>query len=103
MRPSSRDEFTIAIICALPLEAEPVEALFDETYDRLSAFYKKQSGDDNAYFNGRIRSHNVALCLMPRMGKGNAASVAASLKISYRRITSGTGCWYLWRCPIFAD
>ncbi|KAL4948761.1 hypothetical protein BDW69DRAFT_188955, partial [Aspergillus filifer] len=86
MRPSSRDDFSIAIICALTLEAEAVEALFDETYDRLSAFYKKQPGDDNAYFNGRIGSHNVVLCLMPRMGKGNAASVAASLKISYRRI-----------------
>ncbi|RDH27541.1 hypothetical protein BDQ94DRAFT_175542 [Aspergillus welwitschiae] len=86
MRPSSRDEFAIAIICALTLEAEAVTALFDETYDRLSAFYKKQSGDDNAYFNGRIGSHNVVLCLMPRMGKGNAASVAACLKISYTRL-----------------
>jgi nucleoside phosphorylase len=86
MRPSSRDDFAIAIICALTLEAEAVEVLFDETYDRLSAFYKKQPGDDNAYFNGRIGSHNVVLCLMPLMGKGNAASVAASLKISYRRI-----------------
>jgi nucleoside phosphorylase len=86
MRPSSRDEFAIAIICALALEAEAVEALFDETYDRLSAFYKKQPGDDNAYFNGRIGSHNMVLYLMPRMGKGNAASVTASLKISYQRI-----------------
>ncbi|KAJ6172447.1 hypothetical protein N7470_001514 [Penicillium chermesinum] len=86
MRPSSRDEFAIAIICALTLEAEAVEGLFDETYDRLSAFYKKQPGDDNAYFNGRIGSHNVVLSLMPRIGKGHAASVAASLKISYRRI-----------------
>ncbi|KAL2782503.1 hypothetical protein BJX66DRAFT_331145 [Aspergillus keveii] len=89
MRPSSRDEFAIAIICALTLEADAIEALFDETYDRLSAIYKKQPGDDNAYFNGRIGSHNVVLCLMPRMGKGNAASVAASLKISYRKIQVG--------------
>jgi nucleoside phosphorylase len=86
MRPSSRDEFPIAIICALTLEADAVEALFDETYDRLSESYKKQSGDDNAYYNGRIGNHNVVLCLMPRIGKGNAASVAASLKISYRKI-----------------
>ncbi|KAL3485287.1 hypothetical protein BJX62DRAFT_229608 [Aspergillus germanicus] len=86
MRPSSRDEFAIAIICALTLEADAVEALFDETYDRLSESYKKQSGDDNAYYNGRIGNHNVVLCLMPRMGKGNAASVAASLRISYRKI-----------------
>ncbi|KAL4860317.1 hypothetical protein BDV12DRAFT_205223 [Aspergillus spectabilis] len=86
MRPYSRDEFAIAIICALALEAEAVEELFDETYDRLSEYYKKQPGDDNAYFNGRIGNHNVVLCLMPRMGKGDAASVATSLKISYRRI-----------------
>ncbi|KAL2808184.1 hypothetical protein BJX63DRAFT_424818 [Aspergillus granulosus] len=86
MRPSTRNGFAVAIICALALEAEAVEELFDETYDRLSKFYKKQPGDDNAYFNGRIGDHNVVLCLMPCMGKGNAASVAASLKISYRRI-----------------
>ncbi|KAL4998274.1 nucleoside phosphorylase domain-containing protein [Aspergillus recurvatus] len=86
MRPSSRDDFAIAIICALTVEAEAVEELFDEKYDRLSEFYKKQPGDDNAYFNGRIGNHDVVLCCMPRMGKGHAASVAASLKISYRGI-----------------
>jgi hypothetical protein len=41
MRPSSRDELAIAIICALTLDADPIEALFDETYDWLSKFYKK--------------------------------------------------------------
>ncbi|KAL4744554.1 hypothetical protein BDW72DRAFT_208926 [Aspergillus terricola var. indicus] len=86
MRPTSRDGFGIAIICALSLEAEAVEALFDETYDRPSESYKKQPGDNNAYVNGRIGNHNVVLCCMSRMGKGNAASVAASLQISYRRI-----------------
>ncbi|KAH1371698.1 hypothetical protein KXX50_008265, partial [Aspergillus fumigatus] len=86
MRPSSRDEFSTAIICALTLEAEAVEELFDEIYDRLSGYYRKQPGDDNAYINGRIGNHNVVVCCMPGMGKGNAASVASSLKISYQRI-----------------
>ncbi|KAL2832185.1 hypothetical protein BDW59DRAFT_181471 [Aspergillus cavernicola] len=86
MRPSSRDEFAVAIICALTLEAEAVEDLFDETYDRFGVFYKKQPGDDNAYINGRIGDHHAVLCYMPGMGKGNAASVASSLKISYKRI-----------------
>jgi nucleoside phosphorylase len=86
MRPSSRDEFAIAIICALTLEAEAVEDLFDETYDRLGEYYRKQPGDDNAYVNGRIGNHNVVVCYMPGMGKGSAASVASSLKISYKRI-----------------
>ncbi|KAL4733125.1 hypothetical protein BDV11DRAFT_210460 [Aspergillus similis] len=86
MRPSSRDEFAIAIICALTIEAEAVEDLFDETYDRLGERYRKEPGDDNAYVNGRIGNHNVVVCYMPGMGKGSAASVASSLKISYKRI-----------------
>ncbi|KAL3438366.1 putative kinesin light chain [Aspergillus tetrazonus] len=83
MRPRSRNDFTIAIICALPLEADAVEALFDETYDRLGKHYGKQPGDASAYMNGRIGKHNVVLCYLPGMGKGSAASVASSLQVSY--------------------
>ncbi|PYH40036.1 Pfs, NB-ARC and TPR domain protein, partial [Aspergillus saccharolyticus JOP 1030-1] len=86
MRPRSRDDFAIAIICALPLEAEAVEALFDETYDRLGKHYGKQRGDANAYINGRIGKHDVVLCYMPGMGKGSAAAVASSLLVSYPNI-----------------
>ncbi|KAL4744260.1 hypothetical protein BDW72DRAFT_199784 [Aspergillus terricola var. indicus] len=83
MRPRNRDDFAIAIICALPLEAEAVEALFDETYDRLGKYYRKERGDANAYINGRIGKHDVVLCYLPGMGKGSAASVASSLLVSY--------------------
>ncbi|KAL3488611.1 putative kinesin light chain [Aspergillus germanicus] len=83
MRPRSRDDFAIAIICALPLEAEAVEAQFDETYDRLGKYYGKQRGDANAYINGRIGKHDVVLCYLPGMGKGSAAGVASSLLVSY--------------------
>ncbi|KAL4976425.1 putative kinesin light chain [Aspergillus desertorum] len=86
MRPRSRDDFAIAIICALPLEAEAVEALFDETYDRFGKYYSKQRGDANAYINGRIGKHDVVLCYMPGMGKGSAAGVASSLRVSYTGI-----------------
>ncbi|KAL4981831.1 hypothetical protein BDW68DRAFT_71270 [Aspergillus falconensis] len=86
MRPRSRDDFAIAIICALPLEAEAVEALFNETYDRFGKYYSKQRGDANAYINGRIGKHDVVLCYMPGMGKGSAAGVASSLRASYTGI-----------------
>ncbi|KAI9035586.1 uncharacterized protein KD926_003246, partial [Aspergillus affinis] len=86
MRPKSRIDFAIAIICALPLEAEAVEALFDETYNRFGKHYGKQRGDANAYVNGRISKHDVVLCYMPGMGKGSAASVASSLLVSYTGI-----------------
>ncbi|KUL91027.1 hypothetical protein ZTR_01003 [Talaromyces verruculosus] len=83
MRPKSRNDFTIAIICALPLEADAVDGLFDETYDRLGKYYSKQPGDVNAYINGRIGNHNVVLCYLPGMGTADAASVASSLSVSY--------------------
>ncbi|KAL4781260.1 hypothetical protein BJX76DRAFT_360039, partial [Aspergillus varians] len=86
MRPKSRNDFAIAIICALPLEADAVEALFDEHYDRLGKYYGKTRGDANAYINGRMGKHDVVLCYMPGMGKGSAAAVAASLNVSYASI-----------------
>ncbi|KAH1890714.1 hypothetical protein KXW12_005816 [Aspergillus fumigatus] len=86
MRPRRRTDFAIAIICALPLEAEAVEALFDEGYDQRGEFYGKQRGDANTYVNGRIGQHDVVLCYMPGMGKGRAASVASSLLVSYPEI-----------------
>ncbi|KAL4786510.1 purine and uridine phosphorylase [Aspergillus varians] len=86
MRPKNRNDFAIAIICALPLEADAVEALFDEHYDRLGKHYGKQPNDANAYINGRIGKHDVVLCYMPEMGKRSAAGVASSLKISYRGV-----------------
>src|SRR5436853_4485737 len=86
MRPRTRDEFEIAIICALPKEADAVEALFDETYDESGQVYGKQAGDANAYMTGRIGQHNIVLCYMSGMGKGSAASIASSLRVSYTRI-----------------
>ncbi|GLA39948.1 hypothetical protein AnigIFM63309_007552, partial [Aspergillus niger] len=65
MRPNSRYQFTIGVICALPLEADAVKAAFDETYDRLCRYYGKQQGDSNWCVNGRVGKHNVALCYMP--------------------------------------
>lgn len=86
MRPTSRDQFEVAIICALTLEADAVEALFDETYDKFGQLYGKQSGDKNAYITGRIGRHNVVLCYLPGMGIGSAAGVAANLHVSYTHI-----------------
>lgn len=86
MRPQSRTGFRIAIICALVFEAEAVEALFDETYDKFGKTYGKRRGDANSYINGRIGKNNVVLCYMPGMGNGSAASVASSLQVSYTEV-----------------
>lgn len=83
MRPHDRSDFTIAIICALTLEGDAVQLVFDETYDPSTQGYGRQYGDTNTYVNGRIGEHNVVLCYMPSMGRSSAASVASSLRLSY--------------------
>ncbi|OJJ04748.1 hypothetical protein ASPVEDRAFT_153082 [Aspergillus versicolor CBS 583.65] len=82
MRPHTREEFQVAIVCALPREADAVKALFDAIYDN-GEFYGKQDGDVNIYLNGRIGQHDVVLTYMPGMGRGSAAGVASGLRISY--------------------
>lgn len=83
MPPKTRDEFEIAIICALPLEADAVEALFDEYYDAAGDKYGKLPGDGNTYTTGRMGQHDIVLVHMPGMGKGSAATVASSARMSF--------------------
>ncbi|KAF4340782.1 hypothetical protein FBEOM_5304 [Fusarium beomiforme] len=82
-RPAGRDGFTVAIICALPLEAEAIHYMFDELFPNE---YHKIAGDPNHYINGRIGKYNAVLVLLTSVGKAHAASAAASLKISYTNL-----------------
>jgi nucleoside phosphorylase len=84
-RPATLDEFHVAVICALRDEQTAVEACFDEFWDAEKS-YPKAAGDTNSYTLGRIGSHNVVLAHMSNMGNSSAASVAASLKITFQRI-----------------
>ncbi|KAL7817011.1 purine and uridine phosphorylase [Trichoderma aethiopicum] len=83
-RPSSREDFEVAIICALPLEYDAVTLLFDEFWDEDGDPYKRAAGDPNNYRTGRIGKHDVVLALLTHMGKVNAASAAAHMRTSYR-------------------
>ncbi|KAL6364318.1 hypothetical protein LRP88_02237 [Fusarium phalaenopsidis] len=82
-RPTRQGDFEIAIICALTIEADAIEALFDEHWDDDLPCYGKATGDSNAYTTGSIGPHNVVLIHMPGMGKANAASVAANCRGSF--------------------
>ncbi|KAL7954959.1 nucleoside phosphorylase domain-containing protein [Trichoderma compactum] len=70
-RPINREEFKIAIICALPLE-------YDAIYP-----YGTAPGDANTYTTGRIGDQNVVLALLQRMGRTSTAPAVASMKLSY--------------------
>ncbi|EXL40009.1 hypothetical protein FOCG_17404 [Fusarium oxysporum f. sp. radicis-lycopersici 26381] len=89
LRPKSRDEFEIAIICALNLEADAVLALFDHHWDedQESQSYGKARGDPNAYSTGVIGQHNVVLAHLPGMGKVAAGNIAAFCRMSYPNIS----------------
>jgi len=79
LQPENRDGFEIAVICALQIEADTVEALFDEYWDESGDKYGKALGDRNSYTQCCARPH-------AGQGKGSAASVATSLRCSFGRI-----------------
>ncbi|KZZ99565.1 Nucleoside phosphorylase domain protein [Moelleriella libera RCEF 2490] len=85
-RPRSRCEFEVAIICALQLERDAVEALLDEEYETDGHSYGKASGDHNTYTMGRMGAHHIVLAYLPGMGKANCAAVASNMRTSFEAI-----------------
>jgi len=79
-----RDEFHIAIICALGIEAKAVEALFSTTWSTRAM--DKHPDDRNTYTCGRIGEHLVVLVWMPGIGKTKATSATAHLRFSFKQI-----------------
>ncbi len=85
-RPHDRGSFEIAIICALPLEANAVIASFDADWEDEGDIYGRGIGDLNAYTTGVLGGHNAVVAHMPGMGKVNATTVALGLRSSYTNI-----------------
>lgn len=89
LRPKTRDEFEIAIICALPVERNAVEAFLEVDYEADGFSYKKAEGDPNTYTTGRLGNQHVVLAYMPGMGMVPAAAVASNLRSSFKNIKMG--------------
>jgi nucleoside phosphorylase len=87
LQPRDRGDFRIAVICALPLEANAVEAQVDKFWGHNGEMYGRAPRDPNAYTTGVIGLHNVVLAHLPGMGKGSAAGVASSFRSSFQGIT----------------
>ncbi|EXK75943.1 hypothetical protein FOQG_19295 [Fusarium oxysporum f. sp. raphani 54005] len=85
-RPNNRHGFEIAIICALPLEADAIEALFDYYWDGDGPPLGKAANDPNAYSTGMIGCHNVVLVRMPGTGKVHAAAAASNCRASFPNV-----------------
>ena len=87
-RPAFRPDYEIAVICALPIEADAVEAMFDEEWEDEPR-YAKVENDPNAYTTGRIGEHYVVLAFMPGLCKANAAKLTTAFKINFPEIKLG--------------
>ncbi|KAF4873845.1 hypothetical protein CGCSCA1_v006851 [Colletotrichum siamense] len=81
LQPRSREDFTVALICALSIEFDAIALAFDETWQ--ANHFGKAPRDYNSYTLGRIGSQNVVLVLLYKMGKTSAASATTSLRHSF--------------------
>jgi nucleoside phosphorylase len=84
--PTDRKHFLVAIVCALPREADAVTLLFDQSWDEDRDPYGRADGDTNHYTTGRIGDHHVVLAVLPCMGTNSAAAATASLRSSYTNL-----------------
>jgi len=57
--PRDRSDFRVAIICALPLEAENVQGVFDKCWEDEDKQYGKAVGDQNTYTTGVIGRYHI--------------------------------------------
>ncbi|KAM0513537.1 hypothetical protein ACHAPE_007801 [Trichoderma viride] len=82
-QPRYREDFQVAVICALALEHDAVSLLFDQFWDEDDEPYGRAQGDANIYTTGKMGNHNVVLALLPNIGTAAGAGVAASFRSSY--------------------
>ncbi|KAN0067004.1 hypothetical protein V8E54_014928 [Elaphomyces granulatus] len=85
--PMTHEDYTVAWICALPLEAAASKAILDRTHPQLS----QPAGDDNAYTLGEISGHNIVIACLPLGTYGTipAATVAANMQTTFPSIRFG--------------
>ncbi|KAI9043960.1 5'-methylthioadenosine/S-adenosylhomocysteine nucleosidase family protein [Aspergillus affinis] len=80
------NQFTVAIFCALPLEADAIHELLQEIWPEDHIKSSKAPADNNEYTLGKIMSHNVVLVHMPGMGKGAASQAVSNLRSTFPNI-----------------
>jgi nucleoside phosphorylase len=85
LRPRGREDFEVALVCALTLEFDAVSLVIDEFWDNEGDPYGRAQGDRNTYTTGRIGKYNAVITLLG-MGKKNSTSATADLRSSYPNI-----------------
>jgi nucleoside phosphorylase len=80
----THNDYTVAWICALPIEMAAAEAMLDEVHPSLAV----HPSDTNQYTLGRIGDHKIVLACLPNgvYGTTSAAIVATHLLYTFNRI-----------------
>ncbi|KAK6537394.1 hypothetical protein TWF694_011581 [Orbilia ellipsospora] len=83
----SHESYTVAWICALPLEMAVAKAMLDHTHSPLP----QHPSDQNSYTLGEIAGRNVVIACLPsgRYGVSSAAIVATQLLFTYTSVRFG--------------
>ncbi|KAF3934331.1 hypothetical protein ABW19_dt0209538 [Dactylella cylindrospora] len=80
-------DYSIGLICAIPIELAAVLAVLDEIHPQLDT----TDGDTNAYQYGRIGRHNVVISWLPsgKYGTTQASNVSARMRYTFKRLRFG--------------
>ncbi|KAL2861059.1 purine and uridine phosphorylase [Aspergillus lucknowensis] len=83
----THDSYTVAWICALPLELAAAKAILDEVHPALS----QPESDHNVYTLGSASGHYVVVVCLPTgvYGTISTATAVSHLKSTYRRVRFG--------------
>ncbi|RMZ45428.1 hypothetical protein AFCA_012081 [Aspergillus flavus] len=83
----TRDDYTVAWICALPLEMAAAKAMLDEVHPPLP----QPETDHNVYTLGSVGSHNVVVAPLPSgvYGTISASAVVSHMVSTYSKIRFG--------------
>ncbi|KAI9927565.1 hypothetical protein AWENTII_006393 [Aspergillus wentii] len=81
------EDYTVAWICALPVEMAAAEAMLDERHTDLPT----TDNDANTYILGRIHVHNVVIACLPYgvYGITSAATLATQIRFTFTAIQFG--------------
>ncbi|CEN61884.1 hypothetical protein ASPCAL08532 [Aspergillus calidoustus] len=83
----NHSDYTVAWICALPLELAAAKTMLEETHAPLSA----RPSDHNSYTLGRVSGHNIVVACLPSgvYGTISAAAVVSQMTSTFPSIAFG--------------
>lgn len=84
MVPLTHGDYTIAWICALPLEVAAAQVMLDEIHQKLP----KPTADPNAYILGKLHGHHIVIACLPTgiYGTISAATIVSHLVSTFPKV-----------------